>query len=110
MFLDPYALELDWSILEKANETKILDIWYLFPLNALARNLPKKKTLTEKTKHRLNTILGTTEWENKLYYESPQISMFDDIEYERVNFDELVSFIKDRLKSTFAYVSPRSRK
>ena len=109
MFLDPYALELDWSILEKANETKILDIWYLFPLNALARNLPKKKTLTEKTKHKLNTILGTTEWENKLYYESPQISMFDDIEYERVNFDELVSFINGRLKSTFAYVSPKSR-
>lgn len=109
MFLDPYALELDWSILEKANETKILDIWYLFPLNALTRNLPKKKTLTDGTKAKLNTILGTSEWETKLYHENPQISLFGDVEYDRVNFDELVSFIRSRLSSTFAYVSPKSR-
>ena len=109
MFLDPYALELDWSILEKANETKILDIWYLFPLNALTRNLPKKKALTDGTKAKLNAILGTSDWETKLYHESQQISLFGDINYERVNFDELVAFIKERLSSTFAYVSPKSR-
>ena len=109
MFLDPYALELDWSILEKANETKILDVWYLFPLQALTRNLPKKKSLTDGTKVKLNTILGTTEWETKLYHESQQLSLFGDINYERVNFDELVAFIKERLSSTFAYVSPKSR-
>mgnify|MGYP001143487517 FL=1 len=109
MFLDPYALELEWSVLEQANNTKILDIWYLFPLNALTRNLPKKKTLTENTKQKLNTILGTTEWETKLYHENPQISMFGDIEYERVNFDELVLFVKNRLSATFAYVSPKSK-
>lgn len=109
MFLDPYALELDWSILEKANETKILDIWYLFPLNALTRNLPKKKLLTDASKAKLNTILGTSEWETKLYQESPQLSLFGEANYERVNFEELVSFIKSRLFSTFAYVSPKSR-
>lgn len=109
MFLDPYALELDWSILEKANETKILDIWYLFPLNALTRNLPKKKLLTDASKAKLNTILGTSEWETKLYQESPQLSLFGEANYERVNFEELVSFIKSRLSSTFAYVSPKSR-
>lgn len=109
MFLDPYALELDWSVLEQANKTKILDIWYLFPLNALTRNLPKKKTLSQNIKQKLNITLGTTEWESKLYHENPQISMFDDIEYERVDFDELVSFVKDRLSDTFAYVSPKSR-
>ncbi len=109
MFLDPYALELDWSILEQANATKILDIWYLFPLNALTRNLPKRKTMTEATRDKLNSILGTNDWESALYYEDPQISIFGETEYNRVNFDELVNFIRKRLSSTFAYVSPKSR-
>ena len=39
MFLDPYAMELEWDVLETAKQTNILDIWYLFPLNALTRNL-----------------------------------------------------------------------
>ena len=53
MFLDPYALELDWSILLEASKTEILDIWYLFPLSALNRNLPK-----DKAKIKVNKIVA----------------------------------------------------
>ena len=109
MFLDPYALELDWSVLEIAKDKNILDIWYLFPLNALTRNLPKKKKLTQAMENKIDNILGTHEWESSLYQLDDQISMFGDENYIRVNFEELVSFVRNRLTSTFAYVSPKSR-
>lgn len=109
MFLDPYALELDWSVLVKANKTKILDIWYLFPVNALTRNLPNNKQYSETTSQKIDSILGTHDWEGALYKKDPQISMFDSTSYCRVNFEGLVNYITNRLSSTFAYVSPKSR-
>ncbi len=109
MFLDPYALELDWSILLAASEKNILDIWYLFPLNALTSILPKDKSYTEATSKRIDSIIGTPDWEKSLYKLDPQISIFDSENYIRVDFEELVEYITSRLSSTFAYVSPKSR-
>ena len=109
MFLDPYALELDWSILSAASKTGILDIWYLFPVNALTRNLPKDKQYTDATSKKIDFILGTHDWEKALYYEDPQMSLFGTTNYDRVNFEELVKYVTNRLSSTFAYVSPKSR-
>lgn len=108
MFLDPYAMELNWEILEFARKTEILDIWYLFPLSALTRNLYKKLTMSDAIKEKITKILGTKDWEKELYHPSKQISMFDEIQ-ERVNFDSLVEFVKNRLESNFPYVSPKSR-
>ena len=109
MFLDPYALELEWSVLEEASKKEILDIWYLFPVNALARNLPLNKNITDATSAKIDSILGTHDWEEALYKEDSQISFFDTPNYNRVNFEELVNYITNRLSSTFAYVSPKSR-
>ena len=109
MFLDPYALELNWDILEASKHPGILDIWYLFPLNALTRNLFKKFNMPEATKSKITKILGTDDWENELYHQSAQISLFDDEPLERVDFDRLVDFVRLRLKSNFPYVSPKSR-
>ncbi len=109
MFLDPYALELDWSILEAASKTQILDVWYLFPLNALVRNLRKDKKPNEATARKIDSILGTHDWEGELYKRSAQGSLFDDVLYERTNFDNLVAYIKKRLGEVFIYVSPKSR-
>lgn len=109
MFLDPYALELDWNVLEAANKTNVLDVWYLFPLNALVRNLPKDKNYSETISKKIDKILGTHDWEDALYRESQQLSLFDMDNYERVELRELVDFLSNRLKSVFAYVSPKSR-
>ena len=109
MFLDPYALELDWSILESASNTGILDVWYLFPVDALVRNLPHNKRITDATSNKIDRILGTHNWEEALYSESQQLSLFDEPHFERVNFEELVAFVAERLKTTFAYVSDKSR-
>lgn len=108
MFLDPYSLELDWEVLELARNTAKLDIWYLFPLSALNRNLPKRVKLPDSTKNLINRILGTDEWIKTLYKESLQQSFFDDDLLERVNFNELIDFVRNRLKKNFPYVSQNS--
>lgn len=109
MFLDPYALELNWSVLSAASQTGILDIWYLFPVNALTRNLPRDKRYSEATSARIDLILGTHDWEDALYQEDPQLTIFGDTNYDRVDFNNLVEYVTARLSSTFAYVSPKSR-
>ena len=88
---------------------EILDIWYLFPLNALTRNLPKQKNLTQSTSDKIDRILGTHDWENALYQLDAQFSLFGDSNYTRVDFNELVNFVTLRLKENFPYVSPKSR-
>lgn len=109
MFLDPYAMELEWDVLETAKQTNILIIWYLFPLNALTRNLYKKMSMPIATKNKVTQILGTNEWEKELYHQSAQLSIFGDEPLERVNFDRLVDFVRQRLINSFPYVSPQSR-
>ncbi len=109
LFLDPYALELEWSVLSAASKTGILDIWYLFPLNALTRNLPKDKKISEAASQKIDLIPGTHDWEKTLYEVDPQINIFGTEEYTRVNFEELVNYVTTRLSSIFAYVSPKSR-
>lgn len=42
VFLDPYALEVDWSTLQSLATTCVMDVWYLFPLEAVLRQLSRK--------------------------------------------------------------------
>lgn len=109
MFLDPYAMELDWTILEEANKTGVLDIWYLFPINAVSRQMPITGKVTDKMIEKLNLIFGTDKWLENLYYEDPQISIFEDKKMKRHNFEKLVEFVLLQLNNLFAYVSPKSK-
>ena len=109
MFFVFFFMELNWDVLEVAKQKSIIDIWYLFPLNALTRNLYKKLRMPDATKNKISTILGTEEWEKKLYHQDNQLSFFGDEPFIRDDFDSLVGFVKNRLTETFPYVSPKSR-
>jgi three-Cys-motif partner protein len=39
VFLDPYVMNVHWDTLRVLAETQALDVWYLFPLQAVLRNL-----------------------------------------------------------------------
>ncbi len=41
VFLDPYALQVDWATLEMLAKTKAVDVWYLFPLRDVTRQLAR---------------------------------------------------------------------
>jgi three-Cys-motif partner protein len=108
IFLDPYAMNLKWSSLEAISNTKAFDLWYLFPLSALARVLQRDGKIPVLHKEKINYLLGTTEWENEIYYESPQISLFGEQYLERLSIDGIRRYIIRRLKSVFPGVSDES--
>jgi len=101
LFLDPFALELKWSTLELAQETK-LDIFYWFPMMA-NRLIFKDKKKNDAFREKLNILFGEEDWEEKLYKESQQINMFGEVVHDKQPANELVKYIADRLKALFDY-------
>lgn len=108
IFLDPYAMNLNWSALTAIAEAKVFDVWYLFPLSALNRNLRLDGKIEEKNRLRINDRLGTDEWERQLYAPDPQLSLFGDNRLERTGFENLTPYIVKRLKTIFPGVSNRA--
>lgn len=108
IFLDPYAMNLKWESLEAISNTKAFDIWYLFPYSALVRVLQKDGKIPKSHKERINNVLGTTDWETEIYYESPQISLFGEKDMERVSIDGIRQYVIRRLKTVFPGVSDKS--
>lgn len=104
LFIDPYATELKFETLEKIARTKAIDVWYLFPYNAVTRLLPKDKCNNnyEKT---LNSCFGEKDWQEKLYKPKQQLNLFGTEEYERVPMKDVQKYIFQRMKSIFPYVS-----
>jgi len=101
MFLDPYALELKWKTLVLSKQAH-LDIWYLFPMMT-NRLLQKNKRISDSFRQKLNTLLGNEDWEQKLYQESPQLNLFNEVEYTKEPVEELVKYIANKLRELFQY-------
>lgn len=108
IFLDPYAMDLEWACLSKISSTEIFDVWYLFPFMAVNRNLRKDGKIFVANKNRLNRILGTNEWENIIYSDSPQLSYLEDKIKLKADVDNIKDFILNRLKNTFPTVSNKA--
>jgi len=110
LFLDPYATEVKWAILQAIAKTQAVDIWYLFPFSAAQRMLPNEG-IVENWKNKLNDLFGDTDWENRFYKSDPQMSLFNESEklIKDVNAKELAAYICERLKSIFPYVADNPR-
>jgi len=104
IFLDPYAMELDWGSLEKISRTQAFDVWYLFPFSAVNRNLKNNGKILAANEVRLSRIFGTDDWKKELYATSSQITLFDEPEVEKIP-DGLKRFIIKRLGETFQNVA-----
>lgn len=109
IFLDPYAMDLDWDALVSISKTQVFDIWYLFPISALNRNLPKDGEISVPSKEKINRVLGTQDWEKEIYFESPQMTLFEEPSTERKSFREITIYVLNRLRTIFPAVSPNSR-
>jgi len=104
IFLDPYAMDLDWDSLEKISKTQMFDVWYLFPFSAVNRNLNNNGKISQANEERLNRIFGTDAWKKELYAESAQLTLFGNSEMEKIP-NGLKGFIVKRLSETFKNVA-----
>ncbi|EGW40618.1 three-Cys-motif partner protein TcmP [Desulfosporosinus sp. OT] len=105
IFLDPYAMNLNWDSLSSIAKTKAFDVWYLFPLSAVNRVLPRHGNIPESHRQKLHRVLGTTSWEQEIYQESPQLTLFGDVDMERATIEQIKAYILKRLKTIFPGVS-----
>lgn len=108
-FLDPYGMAVDWATLSLLAGTRAVDVWYLFPLEAVSRQLASKlDRVDEHKQRRLDEIFGTTTWREDIYeVERTQDLFADVITTAKRAFDrgQIERYSQARLGSIFSYVS-----
>lgn len=105
MFLDPYGMEVSWDTVEAIASTAACDVWYFFPLMGLYRQAPREIVAIDDVKRaRLNSILGTTDWEKAWYdMDRGELDLFDDPSsaIRTADVNAIEKYVKQRLKSVF---------
>lgn len=117
VFLDPYALHVDWVTLQALASTRVLDVWYLFPIRDTLRQLAHDFKGIGPKAPMLDRVLGQ-EWRD-LYSMKPNhgastdtLDMFEvptaPIEPELmrvVSPKQFEQWLKARLEQEFEFVS-----
>jgi hypothetical protein len=68
VFLDPFGLNVNWATLEAIRRTTVLDVWYLFSLCGLYRNVPLSfAKLTPDKIAAVARALGELDWPDRFY-------------------------------------------
>ena len=118
LFLDPFATQVDWQTIEAIAATKALDTWILFPVSAIRRLLPRRRTpdhVNPKWADCLSRVYGGSAWRD-LYRPSPQLSLFGTSTPHsdpgvkgllRVYRQQLQTLVGERLLSSSARLGPR---
>lgn len=108
MFLDPYGMSTEWSLLEQIAETKAIDLWYLFPLSAFFRQAAIDfRQIDDSKAAALTKMVGTADWHSALYSTSPQTGLFDDEPsmQRHADTDAILNFVTRRLRTLFPHVA-----
>ena len=102
-FLDPFALQVSWTTIEKIAQTEAIDMWLLFPAMAVNRMLPKSGEIPEQWAGRLNNLFGEDAW-REIFYPKQEANLFGDEPSSKVPrvFDALSEYVTKRLQTVFA--------
>lgn len=104
LFLDPFGMQVDWSTIEAVAATQKIDMWYLFPVGAVCRCMPKDGKVQPGWEQRLDAVLGTPEWRDLFYGVSKRQTLLGEEScMERTaTYRDVCAFFTQRLKATFA--------
>lgn len=106
MFLDPYGMNVSWETLKAIRRTEAIDVWYLFPLAGLYRQAAHDiGDIDAHKRAALTRLLGTKDWENELYAEPVQKTLFDPPDKQRqADVGQLENYVHQRLRTLFPAV------
>lgn len=104
VFLDPFGMQVPWETLSALATTKAIEVFINFPVNmAIQRLLKRSAKFTDKERKKLDGYFGDPGWYQLLYQSEglfgPQVGKVED------SGKRLVSWYRDRLKSTFGFAS-----
>ncbi len=112
IFLDPFATEVEWKTVADIAATKSVDVWILFPISAITRNLPNERHPDSGNAAMLDRVYGGPEWSELYVTKGPdpvQLGMFANFvpEEQTIRTDQraIVSVYLDKLHSVFPYVA-----
>lgn len=106
LFLDPYGLQCNWSMLKQINDTHALDVFFLVSVSGLFRQAAVDQSRIDEGKARkLTDFLGTDDWRHVLYQQE-QPDFFDEPKVTRATgWKDIVQFTTERLRTLFPYVA-----
>lgn len=105
--LDPYKLNLNWTILEMAGKMETIEVFYNFMIMDANRNVLWRRpaNVPQSQRDRMTAVWGDESWRDAAYTKQP--SLFEDIELEDKNSnEEIVAAFRERLQKVagFKYV------
>lgn len=107
--LDPYALHLNWEVVESAGKSGVIDLILNFPIMDMNRNAlwsnPSRVTTSQAA--RMTAFWGDESWREAAYEESPQFDLFGSPSVAKVSNEAVVEAYRKRLKTVagFQHVS-----
>jgi three-Cys-motif partner protein len=108
LFLDPYGMQVEWSLIEMIAKTKKIDLWILFPLGiAVNRLLTRASLPPEQWAQTLTRIFGTEEWKGYFYPQRKVTTLFGEQEQQirEADYNRISEFFIMRLKTIFPAVA-----
>jgi len=112
IFLDPYGMQVDWSLIEGIAKTKAVDLWLLFPLGAaMMRLLQKRESPPQAWAKRVNAVFGTGAWEDEFYKPRKNDTLFglEETKKREADYQAVAGFFIRRLEGVFARVAKNPR-
>ncbi|UTP40467.1 three-Cys-motif partner protein TcmP [Phenylobacterium sp. LH3H17] len=109
VFLDPYGMQVSWETLELLAATQRVDVWYLFPLGAVNRQLAHDAgAIDEHKQASLNRLFGGSAWRSDLYEPDPRTPLFgppaDD--QRAATLEQIETYFHRKLEGLFSWASP----
>ncbi len=108
LFLDPFAMQVEWRTLEAVASTRAIDVWLLWPLMAVNRLLKRYGTIPPSWRKRLEECLGSSDWQDVFYQKRTEPDLFEKRVVRRrkiADFDVISDYFLARLRNIFAGVA-----
>lgn len=117
IFLDPFGMNVEWSTLQLVANTKALDLWFLFSLGGLVRNLPISAAALDAGKFAAVTrVLGTKKWFDEFYKvpHVPKMTLWGKpsptpVAQRAAKVDQIEEYVRQRLLTLFPHVEKPKR-
>ena len=109
VFLDPFALEVNWTTVEALGRSGVVDLWLWFPLWAVNRLLKSDDFPIDRHEKALKRVHGGDAW-RRLYHESVMADFWGEVKREVCREDRLavVDLYREQMLGCFHNVSQSS--
>jgi len=106
VFLDPFGLQVEWTTLEAVARTGAIDVWCLFPIDAVNRLLRRDGHIATANRNRLDLLFGSRNWYDTFYKSVSRPSFFGKgtaTVKTATDWRIISRYFVERLKATFPH-------